>query len=173
MNAKQRKFADNYLKGMSASEAAIKSGYSKKTSPNTTTRMLKNAEVAAYIAEKQAKTSEKVEWTREESARLLAGIARLDHDAIIDRLTEQPKAVHKIDKATRLALDCIESSETVSESNDGSSNFMRRVVKIKPCSRIEAIKELNKMCGFYAPEQHNHSFDLASLVREAVGSKRG
>ncbi len=51
MNAKQRKFADEYLIDCNATQAAIRAGYNEKTAYSQGQRMLKNAEVKAYIDE--------------------------------------------------------------------------------------------------------------------------
>lgn len=51
MNAKQRKFADEYLIDCNATQAAIRAGYNEKTAYSQGQRMLKNVEVKVYIDE--------------------------------------------------------------------------------------------------------------------------
>lgn len=51
MNAKQRKFADEYLIDCNATQAAIRAGYNEKTAYSQGQRLLKNVEVKAYIDE--------------------------------------------------------------------------------------------------------------------------
>ncbi|HNW92739.1 MAG TPA: terminase small subunit [bacterium] len=171
MNARQKKLADFYLSGMLAGEAAIKAGYSKKSADAQASQILKNPKVSEYIKARQEKTAQKVEWTREESARLLANIARLDHANVFNEETGQLLSVHEIETNTRLAIDTIDSTEITSETKDART-VTKLSIRIKPCSRIEAIKELNKMCGFYAPEKHEHNFTLADVMRDALGAKR-
>lgn len=53
MNKKQQRFADEYLIDLNATQAALRAGYSEKTSYAQGHRLLKNAEIQNYIAEKQ------------------------------------------------------------------------------------------------------------------------
>jgi phage terminase small subunit len=55
MNAKQKKFCEYYAECANATEAAKKAGYSEKTAYSQGQRMLKNVEIAKYIAELQEK----------------------------------------------------------------------------------------------------------------------
>ena len=49
MNAKQKRFCDEYLIDCNATQAAIRAGYNEKTAYSQGQRMLKNVEARAYI----------------------------------------------------------------------------------------------------------------------------
>lgn len=49
MNPRQKKFADEYIIGKNATEAAIKAGYSKKWAGTNADKLLKNTNVQKYI----------------------------------------------------------------------------------------------------------------------------
>lgn len=51
MNARQKKFCDEYLIDCNAKQAAIRAGYSEKTAYSIGQRLLKNVEVKAYLDE--------------------------------------------------------------------------------------------------------------------------
>lgn len=51
MNAKQRRFCDEYLVDCNATQAAIRAGYSPKTANEQGSRLLANANIKAYIDE--------------------------------------------------------------------------------------------------------------------------
>lgn len=51
MNARQKKFCDEYLIDCNATQAAIRAGYNEKTAYSQGQRMLKNVEVKSYIDE--------------------------------------------------------------------------------------------------------------------------
>lgn len=53
MTERQRRFADAYLESPNATRAAEAAGYSKKTAYSQGQRLLKNAEIAAFIRERQ------------------------------------------------------------------------------------------------------------------------
>lgn len=63
---KQKRFADEYLIDLNAKQAAIRSGYSAKTAEVQGSRLLSNAKVQAYIAQKQKiiqeTTNVTIEW---------------------------------------------------------------------------------------------------------------
>ena len=65
LNAKQQRFVDEYVQDMNASQAALRAGYSPKTADRQGHRLLKNAEIAAEIARKQAETAEKLQLSHE------------------------------------------------------------------------------------------------------------
>ena len=51
MNARQRRFCDEYLIDCNATQAAIRAGYNEKTAYSQGQRMLKNVELKRYIDE--------------------------------------------------------------------------------------------------------------------------
>lgn len=59
LNPKQRAFADYYIECGNATEAAKKAGYSEKTAYSQGSRLLKVAEVSAYITGRMAEQSKK------------------------------------------------------------------------------------------------------------------
>ena len=52
LTAKQKKFADNYIKTGNATQSAIDAGYSKKTAPTIASENLIKPNIKAYIDEK-------------------------------------------------------------------------------------------------------------------------
>ena len=68
LNDKQRKFADEYIKCLNASEAYRKAGYKNDnvgTVKNNSSKLLANTYIQEYIAERQAKLQKKTEITQE------------------------------------------------------------------------------------------------------------
>ena len=52
MNAKQKRFCDEYLVDCNATQAAIRAGYSARTANEQAARLLANVSIKAYIDEK-------------------------------------------------------------------------------------------------------------------------
>ncbi len=50
MNARQRRFCDEYLIDQNATQAAVRAGYSEKTAKSQGQRLLTNVDISAYIA---------------------------------------------------------------------------------------------------------------------------
>ena len=68
LNDKQKKFADEYIKCLNASEAYRKAGYKSDnvgTVKNNSSKLLANTYIQEYIAERQAKLQKKTEITQE------------------------------------------------------------------------------------------------------------
>lgn len=59
MNAKQKRFCDEYLIDCNATQAAIRAGYSKKTAKVTGAKLLTNANLKNYIDKQLEKISSK------------------------------------------------------------------------------------------------------------------
>ena len=83
MTPKQRKFVQEYLKDLNATQAAIRAGYSKKTAYSIGQRLLKNVEVKAAVQTGQKKSAERAEVSVEyviTKLRTLAEGAMADDD---------------------------------------------------------------------------------------------
>lgn len=78
MTPKQERFANEYLVDMNATQAAIRAGYNKNNAYATGHRLLKKAEIQAYMARMQAEAAEKAGVTPEKVAQALADMAFLD-----------------------------------------------------------------------------------------------
>lgn len=79
MNAKQRKFADEYLIDCNATQAAIRAGYNEKTAYSQGQRMLKNVEVKAYIDEQLERIHNEKTANAQEVLEYLTAVMRGQH----------------------------------------------------------------------------------------------
>ena len=75
LNDRQRRFVAEYLLDLNATQAAVRAGYSARSAYSTGERMLRNAEVAAAIAEAQAARSRRTEVTADRVVLELARVA--------------------------------------------------------------------------------------------------
>lgn len=65
LNPKRERFCQEYVKDLNATQAYIRAGYSPQGAGQGGERLLRNVEIAARIAEIQAKVSERLELTQE------------------------------------------------------------------------------------------------------------
>lgn len=79
MNAKQKKFADEYLIDCNATQAAIRAGYNEKTAYSQGQRMLKNVEVKAYIDEQLERLHNEKTADAQEVLEYLTAVMRGQH----------------------------------------------------------------------------------------------
>src|SRR5690606_6710381 len=83
LTAKQRRFVEEYLVDLNATQAAIRAGYSKKTAGQIGDENLKKPQIASAIHEAQAKRSERTEITQDMVLRELAKIGFSDIRKIV------------------------------------------------------------------------------------------
>lgn len=76
MTEKQKRFADEYLIDLNATQAAIRAGYSKKTAYSQGERLLKNVEVEKYIQERMKQLASEKVATAEEVIQYLTSVLR-------------------------------------------------------------------------------------------------
>src|SRR5690242_9684337 len=69
MTPRQRRFIDEYLLDLNATQAAIRAGYSARTANEQGARLLTNASVASAIQAAQQARSERVQITQDDVVR--------------------------------------------------------------------------------------------------------
>ncbi len=65
MTSQKMQFCDEYLKHLNATKAALTAGYSQKTAGQIGHNLLQEAEVQAYISERQERVMRKLDWSFE------------------------------------------------------------------------------------------------------------
>jgi len=83
LTAKQRRFVEEYLVDLNATQAAIRAGYSKKTAQVQASRLLSNVMVLAAIQAAQERRSKRTEITQDMVLRELAKIGFSDIRKIV------------------------------------------------------------------------------------------
>lgn len=144
LNAKQARFVAEYLKDLKAGPAAIRAGYSAKTAETCGPRLLRNAQVAAAVAEKQAKRLGKLELDGEVILGELLRIARVDiaeafeEDGNLRPLSEIPEDV-------RRAVAGIEIDDRWEGKGEDATRYT--VKKLKFWDKPRALELLAKNLG--------------------------
>ena len=85
LTPKQKKFCDEYLIDLNATQAAIRAGYSKKTAKQIATENLSKPYLQEYIKKKQEKLENKTDITLEKIVNAIYYIS-LDAENINDKL---------------------------------------------------------------------------------------
>lgn len=79
MNARQKRFCDEYLIDCNATQAAIRAGYSPKTAKVTGAKMLTNANLKAYIDEQLERIHNEKTADTQEVLEYLTAVMRGQH----------------------------------------------------------------------------------------------
>lgn len=140
LNNRQKRFCDEYMIDLNATQAAIRAGYSVKTANEQGARLLTNVSVQAEIQRLQAEISRRTGISQDRVIRELAKIAFLNPMNLVT-----PEGRIR-DGASQDDLSCIEGVKFKrSDSDTGYSE--EREVKI--ASKLKALELLGKHLGMF------------------------
>ena len=109
LTARQKKFCDEYRISCNATDAAIRAGYSPKTAYSQGQRLLKNAEVKAYIAEQLEKLHSAKIADAQEVLEYLTAVMRGQHTEQVLKLAgDGVQVVEDIDVSAKERLKAAE-----------------------------------------------------------------
>jgi phage terminase small subunit len=147
MTAKQRLFALEYLVDCNGKQAAIRAGYSARSSESTASTLLRNPKVSEFIAAHMRKVEQKTELTvdrlEEELARIVGFDPRRAYDAE-GKLLAVPEMPEDVARAlTGFEEEALFDTVVVGEGPRGGKVKERVQVgitrKVKWPSKVEAI----------------------------------
>ena len=140
LTEKQKRFIDEYLIDLNATQAAIRAGYSVKTARDIGYENLTKPNIQQAISEKMAERSKRTGVNQDRIVLELAKIAFVKMTDIVDDQCRIKSTVAEDD------LACIESIKyKQSESDSGIS--VEREVKISP--KLKALELLGKHLGMW------------------------
>ncbi|ARU40197.1 hypothetical protein CCB80_03205 [Armatimonadetes bacterium Uphvl-Ar1] len=182
LTPKQERFCQEYVVDQIASQAAIRSGYSKKTAESQGSTLLRNPKVQARIGELQAEIRERSRLTIDDLIQELERVADANMLSYV-RISSDGSAyvdLTNLTKAQAAAISEIQTEEVWEKGPDGDPTKVRKI-KFKLHNKLDAIDKLLKRHGGYAPEKqehtHRHHFgdmtgiDSKTLEDVAFGAK--
>lgn len=158
---KQKRFCEEYLIDLNATQAAIRAGYSPKTAEQTASRLLRNVKVQEYIAKRQKELSRSTEVTQERVIKELALIAFSNNadyahvvekkmkaevgGALVDILDEDGKPV------TYRTVEPVLTEELTEEQKRALAVIKkgREGLEVKSCDKVKALELLGKHLGIF------------------------
>ena len=108
MNARQKRFCDEYLVSGNATQAAIRAGYSPKTANEQGNRLLANVSVKAYIKQQLDRLHSKRTADAREIVEYLTGVMRgdcTDADGTAPAIRDRLKAAELLGKRWGIFTD--------------------------------------------------------------------
>lgn len=158
LTPKQQAFADEYLLDLNAKQAAIRAGYSAKVAETNGPRLLRNAQVAAYVSKRQA---ERLQTNDLDVNRVLEEVRRL---AFAD-----PRAYFNGGGKPRQIGDLTaeEAAPLTFEIRHGKKGA---TVKFKLPPKNKALEQLARRFGLGAPDPAA-GFEGVSLFSLPPGTK--
>lgn len=134
LNDKQKRFCQEYIIDLNATQAAIRAGYSEHTAKSQGQRLLTHVDVQAQIAKAKAKREQRTEVTQD---RVIAELAKIGFSDIRGLLDESGnmKAPTEWDDQT---AGSISSFEMMSGENGAALH------KVKTWDKVSALEKLLK-----------------------------
>ncbi|MFQ1062162.1 terminase small subunit [Bordetella trematum] len=144
---KQRRFVDEYLVDLNATQAAIRAGYSAKTAGQIGDENLKKPQIAAAIQEAQAKRSERVQVTADY---VLSRMVEIDQMDVLDIMTDRMelKPVSEWPKVWRQYLSGFDLSELFEGAGDDRA-LVGMMKKIRWPDKTKNLELLGRHLGMF------------------------
>lgn len=152
LSDQQRRFADGILQGRTQRDAYANAGYKARgaSADANAARLLKNAKVAAYLAEKRAKLEKKAEINAERVLRELARIAFADIRNLFtwdeERACYIPSRELTDDEAA--AISSVKS-KTVRYTREDGTEEERIELELKTYDKLSALEKIGKNLGMF------------------------
>jgi phage terminase small subunit len=164
---KQAIFAAEYLIDGNATRAAIASGFSEASAHVTGARLLRNAKVAAAIADGQARRAQKLEITAERVLRELAKLAFYDPGELFDERGNL-LPVQRLDETARAAITAL---DTETREVNGARTVVKKVKLADKGLNLERLGRYLKL--FTDRVEHDGRVTLEQLVCGGDGEESG
>lgn len=165
LTEKQKRFADEYLIDLNATQAAIRSGYSNKTASEQGSRLLANVKVRAYIDERMAQHSVRTGVNQERIIRELARVAFLDPTKLVNMDSAEVSGDASEDDRVAIASVKVKTSAT-----DTGYSTEREV---KFADKLKALELLGKRYGMWIDRQDVNATVTPVFVDDISGDDDG
>lgn len=102
MTAKQKRFCDEYLIDLNATQAAIRAGYSKKNANNIASENLAKPDIKKYIDERMAEKESELIATQDEVLKYLTSVMRgasMSEIVVVEGIGEGMSRASRMEKA--------------------------------------------------------------------------
>ncbi|KAA0910672.1 terminase small subunit [Pusillimonas sp. ANT_WB101] len=174
---KQRRFVEEYLVDLNATQAAIRAGYSKKTAGQIGDENLKKPQIAKAVQEAQANRSNRVQV---DADYVLARLVEIDRMDVLDILTDSMslKPVSEWPKVWRQYLSGFDLSE-IFEGTGDQREMVGILKKIKWPDKVKNLELLGKHVSVQAfRDQVGHGspnggpIEVATLTKDEYKQAR-
>ena len=167
LNAKQKRFCEEYLIDLNATQAAIRAGYSEKTAYSQGQRLLRHSDAQSLIQKLKDKRSKRTDITAD---RVLAELAKVGFSDVRNVLTKEGNLTSPTDWDDETA-GAIASIEVVTLQNGDTDEHGNKQVdhlhKIKTWDKLGALDKLGKHLGMF-PNKHEHTSPDGSMTPQLI-----
>ena len=149
---KQRRFVDEYLIDLNATQAAIRAGYSEKTSGSQSFDLLKKPEIKEYLATRQRDMEKRTEITQDRVLRELAKIGFADIRKAVNWGAEVPVVNPETGEVLTANGVVLVSSGSIDDDTAAAISEISQTaqgIKIKMHDKKGALVDIGKHLGMF------------------------
>ena len=177
LTVNQRLFAEEIIADpfMSATQAAIRAGYSEKTAQVKASQLLKHPVIARMVGSAINERLRRTQISQDEVLQFLINVMYLDPLAILNNVdgAVKLKDLNDIPPELRILITKIKTkTRTIYEGDNAGSET---TVELEWVSKELAVQLLMKHLGMVQPDQTNVNFNvnagLVTQIREAIANK--
>ena len=182
---KQKRFCEEYLIDLNATQAAIRAGYSPKTAEQTASRLLRNVKVQEYIAKRQKELSRSTEITQERVIKELALITfsnNADYAHVVEKKMQVEAGgalVDVLDKDGKPVMyrtvEPVLTEELTEEQKRALAVIKkgRDGLEVKSCDKVKALELLGKHLGIFTDKiEANVNDTTRSELQELLAQRK-
>ena len=153
LTPKQKRFVDEYLIDLNATQAAIRAGYSPKTANEQGARLLANVSIAQTIQKAMQDREQRTEITQDRVLQEYARLAFYDPRKLFQP-DGTPKPIEALDDDTAAALAGLEVREEFEGAGENRA-FVGYTKKYKLANKLGALDCLAKHLGLFEPKEED------------------
>lgn len=185
LTAKQKRFCDEYLIDLNATQAAIRAGYSEKTAYRTGADNLRKPQIEEYIAKRQKELSRSTEITQERVIKELALIAfsnNADYAHVVEKKLQVEAGgalVDVLDKDGKPVMyrtvEPVLTEELTEEQKRALAVIKkgRDGLEVKSCDKVKALELLGKHLGIFTDKiEANVNDTTRSELQELLAQRK-
>lgn len=158
---KQKRFIDEYLKDLNATQAAIRAGYSEKTAHSIGNENLTKPEIQERIRERQEDLKKRNEITADAVIQELAKIGFMDIGELFndDGIIKNPTILS--DKA-KAAVSSVKITKRTYGKDDNETE--EETTELKLWDKCKALEQLGRHLGIFAEDNNQQKVNNFSII---------
>lgn len=147
LNAKQKRFCEEYIIDLNGTQAAIRAGYSAKTAGEQAGRLLGDVRIQEYIQELKTERSDRTNITADMVVQEIAKVAMLNVEDFYDDIGLKP--LSELDDKAKAAI----SSYQTKRIKVGKDEW-EDIPIMKVHDKMKALELLGKHVGVFEKDNH-------------------
>lgn len=182
---KQKRFCEEYLIDLNATQAAIRAGYSEKTAYRTGADNLRKPQIEEYIAKRQKELSRSTEITQERVIKELALIAfsnNADYAHVVEKKLQVEAGGTLVDVLDKdgnpvmyRTVEPVLTEELTEEQKRALAVIKkgRDGLEVKSCDKVKALELLGKHLGIFTDKiEANVNDTTRSELQELLAQRK-